>query len=164
MSCYSADLEITSICADFLVDDAVGYKRPPKAYRWKKGQCGNPRRKRKRELKGAAEIIDQLFAKPVSFVEDGSVRKASGLAVIVSQLVKRQIAGERRAMNVRLRYETFAVRQNGVVTLSKRRREADCCAKLQTAAATSRHVVIAAARSTRCVWADMRWRWTLKML
>jgi hypothetical protein len=50
----------------------------------------------------------------------------------------------------------------GVVTLSKRRREADCCAKLQTAAATSRHVVIAA-RSTQCVWADMRWRWTLKM-
>jgi Family of unknown function (DUF5681) len=93
-------------------DDAVGYKRPPKAYRWKKGQCGNPRRKRKRELKGAAEIIDQLFAKPVSFVENGSVRKASGLAVIVSQLVKRQMAGERRAMNVRLKYETFAVRQN----------------------------------------------------
>jgi Family of unknown function (DUF5681) len=93
-------------------DGGVGYKRPPKAYRWKKGQCGNPGRKRKRVLKGAAEIIDQLFAKPVSFVEDGSVRKASGLAVIVSQLVKKQLAGERRAMNVRLKYETFAVRQN----------------------------------------------------
>jgi hypothetical protein len=89
-------------------DDAVGYKRPPKAYRWKKGQYGNPGRRRKRPLKGAAEIIDQLFAKSVSFVEDGSVRKASGLAVIVSQLVKKQLAGERRAMNVRLKYETFS--------------------------------------------------------
>jgi hypothetical protein len=29
-------------------DDAVGYKRPPKAYRWKKGQSGNPGRKRPR--------------------------------------------------------------------------------------------------------------------
>jgi Family of unknown function (DUF5681) len=93
-------------------DDAVGYKLPPKAYRWEKGQCGNPGRKRKRALKGTAEIIDQLFTKPVSFVENGSVRKASGLAVIVSQLVKKQLAGERRAMNVRLKYETFAVRQN----------------------------------------------------
>ena len=60
--------------------------------------------------------------------------------------------------------EVAQMSSQGVVTLSKRRREADCCAELQAAAATSRHVVIAAARSTRCVWADMRWRWTLKML
>jgi hypothetical protein len=69
-------------------DDGVGYKQPPKAYRWKKGQCGNSGRKRKRTLKGTAEIIDQLFVKPVRFVENGSARKASGLAVIVRQLVK----------------------------------------------------------------------------
>ena len=58
------------------------------------------------------------------------------------------------------------ISRQGVVTLSKRRREADCCAKLQTAAATSRHVVIiAVAASTRCVWADDEMvRWTLKML
>src|SRR5258708_32597602 len=94
-------------------DDAVGYKRPPKAYRWKKGQCGNPRRKRKRELKGAAEIIDQLFAKPVSFVENGSVRKPSGLPVIVSQLVKRQLPGGRPARNLGLKHITSPGRHNG---------------------------------------------------
>jgi Family of unknown function (DUF5681) len=93
-------------------DDAVGYKRPPKAYRWKKGQCGNPGRRRKRALKGTAEIIDQLFAKPMSFVENGLARKASGLAVIVRQLVKRQVAGERRAMAILNQFQTFAVRQN----------------------------------------------------
>ncbi len=32
------------------------------------------------------------------------------------------------------------------------------------AATASRHVVIAAARSTRCDLADVRWRWTLKVL
>ena len=110
-------------------NDAVGYKRRPKAYRWKKGQCGNPGRKRKRALKGAAETIDQLFAKPVSFVENGSARKTSGLAVIVRQLVKRQLAGERRAMEVLNKYRTFAVRQNVsrdiliLSDLSERRRE-----------------------------------------
>ena len=37
-------------------DEGVGYRRPPKHTRWKKGQCGNPGRKRKRALKGTAEI------------------------------------------------------------------------------------------------------------
>ena len=92
-------------------NDPVGYKRPPKAYRWKKGQCGNPGRKRRRAVKGAAEIIDQLFADPVTFVENGLPQKASGLAVIVRQLVKSQLAGSRRAMDVRLKYETFAAAQ-----------------------------------------------------
>ena len=32
-----------------------------------------------------------------------------------------------------------------------------------SAATTVRHVSIAAARSARCVWAEVRWRWTLKV-
>jgi glycosyltransferase involved in cell wall biosynthesis len=34
----------------------------------------------------------------------------------------------------------------------------------QAAATAVRHVVIATPRSARCVWAEMRWRWTLKVL
>ena len=34
----------------------------------------------------------------------------------------------------------------------------------QAAATAVRHVSIAAARSARCVWADVRWRWTLNVL
>jgi hypothetical protein len=34
----------------------------------------------------------------------------------------------------------------------------------QAAATASRHVVIAAARCTRCDLADVRWRWTLNVL
>jgi hypothetical protein len=34
----------------------------------------------------------------------------------------------------------------------------------QAAATAVRHVSIAAARSVRCVWAEVRWRWTLKVL
>src|SRR5271166_1629183 len=34
----------------------------------------------------------------------------------------------------------------------------------QAASTAVRHVLIAAARSTRFVWADVRWRWTLKVL
>lgn len=65
-------------------DDAVGYKRPPKGSRWKKGQCGNPGRKRKRPTKGVVEIIDQLLATPVNVVENGSARPMSGFELIVT--------------------------------------------------------------------------------
>jgi pimeloyl-ACP methyl ester carboxylesterase len=34
----------------------------------------------------------------------------------------------------------------------------------QATATTARHVFIAAARRVRCVWAEARWRWTLKVL
>ena len=37
-------------------------------------------------------------------------------------------------------------------------------ARIQAAATASRRVPIAAARSVRCVWAEVRWRWTLKVL
>ena len=43
---------------------------------------------------------------------------------------------------------------------AKSRRLRNC----QATATAVRHVVIAAARSTRCVWAEVRWRWTLKVL
>ena len=36
--------------------------------------------------------------------------------------------------------------------------------KFQAAATASRHVFIAAARKVRCVGAEVRWRWTLKVL
>ena len=38
-------------------DDVVGYKRPPKASRWKKGECGNPGRKRTRALKSGRKLL-----------------------------------------------------------------------------------------------------------
>ena len=43
---------------------------------------------------------------------------------------------------------------------AKCRRPRNC----QAAATAVRHVVIATPRSARCVWAEMRWRWTLKVL
>jgi hypothetical protein len=53
----------------------------------------------------------------------------------------------------------------GIVTLAREERERTMRgADFHAAATTSRHVVIAAARSTRCDCADVRWRWTPKVL
>ena len=60
----------------------------------------------------------------------------------------------------------------GVVTLAREERERTTQygvserrnTDFQAAATTSRHVLIAAVRSVRCVWAELKWRWTLKVL
>src|SRR5271163_5317965 len=50
------------------------------------------------------------------------------------------------------------------VTTRRARAEDKGVTDLHAATTTSRHVLIAAARSTRCDRADVRWRWTLKVL
>ena len=100
-------------CDDRSGDDAVGYRRPPKRTQWQKGQCGNPTRKRKSVPRGSAAIIDQLFAKRFKVTENGSPRTASGLEVIITRLISKEISGDRRAMTVRLKYLAFALRQRG---------------------------------------------------
>jgi len=54
-----------------------------------------------------------------------------------------------------------------LMALSRCRAGSAKCQRLrncQAAATAVRHVVIATARSARCVWAETRWRWTLKVL
>ena len=55
----------------------------------------------------------------------------------------------------------------GRLALSRCRAASAKCRRLrncQAVATAVRHVSIAAARSARCVWAEVRWRWTLKVL
>ena len=60
------------------------------------------------------------------------------------------------------------LRTDPVRAFSRCRAASAKCRRLrncQAAATAIRHVVvIATARSARCVWAEMRWRWTLKVL
>jgi hypothetical protein len=43
--------------------------------------------------RGAARIIDQLFAKRFKVTDNGSPRTASGLEVIITRLISKEIAG-----------------------------------------------------------------------
>jgi hypothetical protein len=55
----------------------------------------------------------ELFAKRFKVTENGSPRTASGLEVIIIRLISKEIAGDRRATAVRLKYLAFAHRQKG---------------------------------------------------
>ena len=91
----------------------VGYGRPPKGTRWQVGQCGNPKRKRKRSSKPIVDMIDEFFAGEIDLVEKGISRRFSTFEAIVLALWFKAIAGRKRATNVLLQYQAFAVRQTG---------------------------------------------------
>jgi Family of unknown function (DUF5681) len=84
-------------------DDAyeVGYGRPPKETRWKKGQSGNPGPKKRRPASVATvEIIDRLFGDPVEIVENGVGRTVSALEAILMRLWAAEMSGSKRAGRV----------------------------------------------------------------
>ena len=92
-------------------DHEIGYGHPPKQTRWKKGQSGNPGRRYPARSKGTVEMIDRLFLKPVEITVNGKTKTVSTLEAIVLQLWLKEVSGDRRALNVRLKYQEFA-RQN----------------------------------------------------
>jgi hypothetical protein len=91
----------------------VGYKMPPKETQWKKGQCGNPGRGRKRTRKGTAELIDAVWQEEVFVVEKGERRRVTVLEAILSQLMFKELSGDRRAAAARLQYQAFICRPRG---------------------------------------------------
>jgi hypothetical protein len=86
-------------------DYEVGFGRPPKRTRWKKGQSGNRRRRKVRRAATTVEIIDQLLLSPVDITESGKPRRVTKLEAILLQLWRKELAGDRRALAARLKYE-----------------------------------------------------------
>lgn len=84
-----------------------GYGYPPVHARWKKGQSGNPDRKRKSRPKTVVEMIDEFFASPIKIVENGEPRFCTAFEAIVTQLWIKADAGNKRAARVLLKYKTF---------------------------------------------------------
>jgi hypothetical protein len=92
---------------------AVGYKNPPQQTRWKKGQCGNPKRQYRRAAKGTIALIEAAFAEQIDIVEDGASRRVSVFEAIVLQICSKELAGDKRATAVRLQYQDFVERRCG---------------------------------------------------
>ena len=88
---------------------AVGYGRPPEHSKWKKGQCGNPARIRKRIAKPIVAMIDEFFAS--EHIVSG--KRCSAFEIILVQLSNKAIAGNSRAFNVLANYRAFAATRVG---------------------------------------------------
>jgi hypothetical protein len=86
----------------------VGYCKPPEHSKWKKGQCGNPKRIRKRPVKPIAELVDEFLAGEVEVVENGVSQRRTAFEIIYLQLCNKAIAGNVRALKVLKQYSDFA--------------------------------------------------------
>jgi hypothetical protein len=91
-------------------DSRTGYGNPPKEYRWKKGQSGNPRRQRAKPAESTVAMIDKLLATPVHMTINGEAKKVSALEAIVFQLLQKEMSGNQQAARTLLKYREFASR------------------------------------------------------
>jgi Family of unknown function (DUF5681) len=83
------------------VDYAVGYRRPPRQTRFRKGASGNPNG-RPRGARNLATLLDQTLRERIAITENGKRRKVTKLAAALKQLVNRALAGDLRAMRLLL--------------------------------------------------------------
>jgi hypothetical protein len=93
-------------------DGEIGYKRPPKGTQWKKGQCGNPKKKYPRSPKASIRV-DNVFAEEIEITDNGVARRVTILEAIFLQLLAKEASGSKRAAAVRLKYEQAYAHQRG---------------------------------------------------
>jgi hypothetical protein len=79
--------------------DAVGYGKPPKATRFRKGQSGNPKGRPKGKLNLATVILRALEAKVV-INENGRRRVVTKREAAIMQLVNKAASGDLWALKV----------------------------------------------------------------
>jgi hypothetical protein len=77
-------------------DCEVGYGKPPKETRFKKGQSGN-RRRRPRGAKSLATFLGEVLDEKVSVSENGRRQKITKAEAMFKQLVNHAVQGDTKA-------------------------------------------------------------------
>lgn len=88
-------------------DDRVGYKRPPKASRFKPGQSGNPKGRPKHARNLKTEFLEEL-SQVIRVREGDREMKISKQRAFVKALVAAAIKGDMRAANALVSFCTRA--------------------------------------------------------
>ena len=78
-------------------DYGVGYRKPPKASRLRKGQSGNPRGRRARNLK--TELTEEL-SEVISVKEQGLARTITKQRALIKAMTAKAVQGDTRAANL----------------------------------------------------------------
>jgi Family of unknown function (DUF5681) len=75
-------------------DYEVGYGKPPKYSRFRKGICANPRGRGKRRRFEAEEILKAVLFAEMDYKEGGKARRASRLEIAVRTLAAKAVKGD----------------------------------------------------------------------
>jgi uncharacterized protein DUF5681 len=82
-------------------DYQVGYGKPPRHSRFKKGSSGNPKG-RPRDSKNAATLLNEALSEQVVISENGRRRTITKKEAIVTQIVNKAASGVHRAIQLLL--------------------------------------------------------------
>jgi hypothetical protein len=75
-------------------DYEIGYCKPPKHTRFKKGVCPNPRGRGKSEELPVAKIMNSVLNAPVEFHEQGKLKRASRLELLIKKSIAEALKGD----------------------------------------------------------------------
>lgn len=79
--------------------EGTGYKRPPTATRWKKGQSGNPTGKKKGTPNLKTDLMSEL-GEFIQITESGAPRRITKQRALLKSLAARGIQGDTKAANL----------------------------------------------------------------
>ena len=91
----------------------VGYGKPPEATRFKKGQSGNPKGRRKGSL-NVATVFAQTLREKVIVNENGQRRTITKLEAAIKQLVNKAASGDLRALQLLVNLSREAETREGL--------------------------------------------------
>ncbi|KQS03550.1 hypothetical protein ASG11_04185 [Sphingomonas sp. Leaf357] len=79
--------------------DRVGYGKPPKAHRFKKGQSGNPKG-RPKGAKGLKALARKLLTEKVAVRTGGGLKRMNKVEAMLHKLAEQAFAGNLRAITL----------------------------------------------------------------
>lgn len=85
-------------------DDVVGYGRPPRHTRFKRGRSGNPRG-RPRKSRNINELITKELDTTVTITEDGKRKRITKREAIPKRLVTSALNGDAKALDYLIKHE-----------------------------------------------------------
>ena len=80
-----------------MADYEIGYKKPPKSGRFKRGVSGNPKGRPKKKPISLAETINNVLDAPIKYREGGQTKVATGRELSLKMLVDRAVNGDLEA-------------------------------------------------------------------
>ena len=80
-------------------DEEIGYKKPPKANQWKRGQSGNPKG-RPKKLKDFNKLLDRELSQTVQITVNGQLERLTKAEFIVKTIVASAMKSDRAAQKL----------------------------------------------------------------
>jgi hypothetical protein len=100
----------------------VGYGKPPRDARFKKGQSGNPKG-RPKNSKNLVTLVHEMLDQLIPVREDGRSRKVPAVTAIAKRMVNGGLAGNQRAIDQLLRIPGVLGTGDGMASIPDSNRE-----------------------------------------